>query len=258
MILGFVGTGAIAAAIVTGLSSEGGPRPLIRLSPRNAGVAARLASRFDNVTACGSNQAVLEASGTVVLAVRPQVAEEVLSGLRFSSSQVVISLVAGFSASRIADLVAPAGRIWRAIPLPSVAQRRSPIAVYPPGGPGAELFAPLGQVFGIEKEDHLNAFSTATSTMAAYFSFVGHIASWVARKGVPEEQAHEYIARMFAGLSDASLEESQRNFEDLATAHATPGGLNEQVMRDLTCRGVFDTLTEALDSVHRRATGQSA
>jgi pyrroline-5-carboxylate reductase len=58
---------------------------------------------------------------------------------------------------------------------------------------------------------------------------------------------------MFAGLADAGLEVSERSFEDLARAHATPGGLNEQVLRDLTDHGVFDTLTEALDSVHRRA-----
>jgi pyrroline-5-carboxylate reductase len=257
MTLGFVGTGAIATAIVTGLSSDGGLRHAIRLSPRNPAVAAGLARRFDNVSVCASNQEVLDASKTVVLALRPQVAEEVLSGLRFSSGQIVISLIAGFSARRVADLVTPAGRICRAIPLPSVAHRRGPIAVYPPGGAAAELFAPLGQVFGIEKEDHLNAFSTATSTMAAYFGFVGHIASWVARKGIPEQQAREYMSRMFAGLADAGLEMSKRSFEDLAADHATPGGLNEQVLRDLTDHGVFDTLTAALDAVHRRAAGQS-
>jgi pyrroline-5-carboxylate reductase len=257
MTLGFVGTGAITAAIVTGLSSEGGARPAIRLSPRNAAVAAGLANRFENVSVCASTQEVLDGSETVVLAVRPQVAVEILSGLRFSSAHIVISLVAGFPARRVAELVAPAEKIWRAIPLPSVAQRRGPIALYPPGGPPAELFSLLGQVFGIENEDQLNALSTATSTMAAYFGFVGHIASWVARQGMPEQQAREYVARMFAGLADAGLDASHQSFEDLATSHATPGGLNEQVLRDLTDHGVFDTLTDALDSVHRRATGRS-
>jgi pyrroline-5-carboxylate reductase len=106
-------------------------------------------------------------------------------------------------------------------------------------------------------EDHLNAFSTATSTMAAYFGFIGQIAAWVARKGVPEQQAREYMASMFAGLAAAGLETSQQSFEDLAEAHATPGGLNAQVLRDMTDRGAFEILNEALDSVHRRATGQA-
>jgi len=258
MTLGFVGTGAITTAIVTGLSGEGGPRQTIRLSPRNTAVAAELATRFDNVSVCASNQEVLDASDTVVLAVRPQVAQEVLSALRFSADHIVISLVPGFPVRRVAGLVAPAARISRAIPLPSVAKRRSPIAVHPPGGCAAELFDALGQVFGIENEDHLNACSTSTSTMAPYFSFVGCIASWMTRKGIPEQQARDYVARMFAGMAAAALEEPGRSFDDLATAHATPGGLNEQVLRDLTGDGVFDTLAGALDAVHRRATGQTA
>jgi len=257
MPIGFVGTGAITAAIVTGLSTEGGPRPAIRLSPRNAARASDLASRFDNVSVCVSNQEVLDSSETVILAVRPQVAEEVLSDLKFPPGQTAISVVAGFPTRRLASLGVPGGQVWRAIPLPSIAQRRSPTAVYPPGGPATELFAPLGRVFEIRVEDHLNAFSTATSTMAAYFGFIGQIAAWVARKGVPEQQAREYMACMFAGLADAGLETSQRSFEDLAEAHATPGGLNAQVLRDMTDRGVFETLSEALDSVHQRATGQS-
>jgi pyrroline-5-carboxylate reductase len=258
MNLGFIGTGAITTAMVTGLSSEGGPRHTIRLSPRNADVAAGLARRFDNVSVCASNQEVLDASDTVVLAVRPQVAHEVVSGLRFSSGHVVISLVPGFVVRRVADLVSPAHRISRAIPLPSVAQRRSPIAIHPPGGDAAELFATLGEVFGIEREDHLNACSTSTSIMAAYFSFVGRVASWMSRKGIPEQQAREYVARMFAGMASAGLEDPKRSFEVLAADHATPGGLNEQVLRDLTEHGVFDILTGALDAVHRRASGQSA
>src|SRR5205085_6596022 len=97
-----------------------------------------------------SNQEVLDVSDTVVLAVRPQIAEAVLSELQFASGHIVISLIAGLSSSRIADLVTPASRIWRAIPLPSVARKGGPIAVYPPGGAATELFATLGEVFEIE------------------------------------------------------------------------------------------------------------
>ena len=255
MTLGFVGTGAITEAIVTGLSAEGGLAPAIRLSPRNATVAAGLATRFVNVSVSASNQAVLDECGTVVLAIRPQVAEQVLTALRFAPEHIVISLVAGYSSSRIAELVKPASGIWRAIPLPAVAQRRSPVAVYPPGGAAAELFAPLGQVYGIEIEAHLNALSTATSTMAAYFAIIGHTAAWVAGQGLPEQQARAYVAQLFAGLAGTGLESSDRSAAELSAAHATPGGLNEQFLRHLTREGVFDVLTEGLESVHRRATG---
>jgi pyrroline-5-carboxylate reductase len=257
MSIGFIGTGAIAAAIVTGLSSYPGSRPSISLSPRNRTLSAALAARFDNVCVRASNQAVLDASETIVLAIRPQVAREVLSELHFSRDHVVISLVAGFPMRVLEDLAAPAIRIERAIPLPSVARRAGPTAVHPPGGAAAKLFAPLGQVFGIESEDHLNAFSTATSTMASYFGFMSSIASWMTAKGIPEDQARGYMARVFAGLAEAGIDHDSESFESLAAAHATPGGLNEQVLRDLTGHGVFEILNEALDSVHRRASGMA-
>ena len=61
MNIGFLGTGAITSAMVTGLCSEDGGRYGICVSPRNQGVSAQLAARFPQVTVAESNQAVLEA-----------------------------------------------------------------------------------------------------------------------------------------------------------------------------------------------------
>jgi len=94
--------------------------------------------------------------------------------------------------------------------------------------------------------------------MAAYFGFAGCISSWAARKGIAEQQAREHLSLMFAGLFDAGREGTGGGFEEIATAHATPGGLNEQVLGDLKANGFFDVFTAALDRVHLRATGHSA
>src|SRR5262245_27633435 len=75
MTLGFVGTGTIAAPIVDGLCSVRPETPIV-VSPRNAATAAALAARHGNVRVAKSNQEVLDTSDMVVLAVRPQVAEE--------------------------------------------------------------------------------------------------------------------------------------------------------------------------------------
>jgi len=72
MRLGFVGTGAITTAIVTGLSSSSPDQQVIRLSPRNSSIASKLASRFPHVSVASSNQDVLDSSDTIVLAVRPR------------------------------------------------------------------------------------------------------------------------------------------------------------------------------------------
>ncbi|MGH6894324.1 MAG: NAD(P)-binding domain-containing protein, partial [Dongiaceae bacterium] len=60
MRLGFVGTGAIASAIVTGLNASDAGRDAVLVSPRNPGIAAALAAKFANVAVAASNQAVLD------------------------------------------------------------------------------------------------------------------------------------------------------------------------------------------------------
>jgi len=105
MKLGFVGTGAMTSAIVGGLRSGAVERHCIRLSPRNPGIAADLASRFPAVSIATSNQDVLDGSEIVVLAVRPQIARNVVSKLRFRPDHRVISIVSGLSLRRVSDLV---------------------------------------------------------------------------------------------------------------------------------------------------------
>jgi hypothetical protein len=131
MQLGFIGTGEITLSIVTGLSSSGAPHS-IWLSPRNSAVAHGLANRFHGISVASCNQEVLDHSATIVIAVRPSAARDVLSELAFRLDHRVISLVSALSLRSLSELVAPAVRIARAVPLPSAAKRLSPTAIYPP------------------------------------------------------------------------------------------------------------------------------
>jgi pyrroline-5-carboxylate reductase len=257
MKLGFLGTGAITSAMVTGLNFPHDGKHSIVLSPRNAAAAHDLARRFPQVSAASSNQEVVDQCGTVVIAVRPQIAESVLSELRFRTDHKVISLVSGFSVRRLAGLVAPAASISRAVPLPSASRRRSPTGIYPRDGHTIGLFALLGAAFAVDTEHEFDALCTATATMATYFAFADGAASWLKRNGIPPEQARDYIARIYAGLADTAMEEPERSFQALAADHATRGGINEQVLTLLTAHGTFEKFSECLDGVMRRVTAAS-
>jgi len=256
MKIGFLGTGAISSAMITGLCSTGAEHS-IHVSPRNAETARDLARRFPQVTVASSNQEVVDASEIVVVAVRPPAAVEVLTALRFRPDHHVITLVNALSQQRAAALVAPAEHVVRAVPLPSTAQRRCPTAIFPADGPTEELFNLLGAAFAVETERQFEAFCTATATMATYFSLMDTIASWLSRNGIPPSQSRDYIARIFSGLADTAIEAPDRSFQTLASDHATPGGINEHIVKTLTGRGVFDTLSEILDAVMRRVTAAS-
>jgi len=120
--VGFIGVGTIAEALITGMCAAGEQRATFLLSPRNADIARRLAKRFSSVEVAGDNQAVIDGSDIIFLAVRPQVAADVLGTLKFRRDQRIVSLIATFDVARLRTLVAPASTIARAAPqFPGVA-----------------------------------------------------------------------------------------------------------------------------------------
>lgn len=252
MQLGFIGTGEITSSIVTGLSYLGVAAHPILLSPRNPAIARKLANQFESVSIACSNQEVLDHSDTIVIAVRPPAARSVLAELRFRPDHQVISLVSALPLRSLSELVAPAVRINRAVPLPSTAKRLSPTAIYPPDPKAYELFAALGTVFPVESEKEFDAICATTATIASYFAFTERIASWLAEKGVPESKATEYVARLLLGLATTAVDSPERSFQSLAAEHTTAGGINEQFLKLMAEHGLLTRVSEGLDAILHR------
>jgi pyrroline-5-carboxylate reductase len=140
--------------------------------------------------------------------------------------------------------------VTRAVPLPSVALRQGPTALYPPSQPIKALFNALGTAIELDDEDEFDAFATAT--MASFFSFASTVSLWMTRNGVATEHARTYVGAMLRGLAETSLATPGRDFAALAREHQTPGGLNEQVLKLITRDGSFVELDRALDAVLKR------
>jgi len=252
MRLGFIGTGKIASAIVTGLSSSDAEVESIRLSPRNFAIATDLRKRFARVSIASSNQEVVDYCDTVVIAVRSPVAGSVLSELRFRPSHSIISVVSALPLRRISELVSPASRIARAVPLPSTATRMGPTAIYPPDPIAYKIFAAVGTVFEVESEDEFEAICAATATIAASYAFLDVIAAWLSRNRVPEPKAREYISRMFLGLTRTAVDAPEETFQSLSNHHATIGGINEQFLKHMAENGFLESASRGLDAVLHR------
>jgi pyrroline-5-carboxylate reductase len=135
------------------------------LSPRNSAIANGLANRFHGISVATCNQEVLQDSDTIVIAVKPSAARDVLSQLHFRPDHQVISLVSALSLRSLSELVVPAGRIARAVPLPSAAKRLSPTAIYPPDPVAFELFAAVGTVFPVDRESEFDAVCATTGRL---------------------------------------------------------------------------------------------
>jgi pyrroline-5-carboxylate reductase len=249
--LGFIGTGTIAAAMIEGLAAAGVDSPIL-VSPRNAETANDLARRFGNVKIAANNQAVLDGSDLVILAVRPQIAGEVLPTLHFRPDHRVLSLIATVSLDWLHSVTAPAAAVARAVPLPPVARRQGPTAVFPADPIVCGLFDRLGTAITLDDESAFDVFTAATAIMGSYFAFAHTITAWMSEEGVAADKAHAFMAQMLKGLAGAASASPGRSFDQLADEHQTRGGINEQVYRAVTEGGVMADLDRALDAVLAR------
>lgn len=256
--VGILGVGTIAEALTVGLSSFEDRRAEILLSPRNEQTSSRLARRYPEVTVAPDNQAVLDGSEIVVLAVRPQVAAAVLGDLHFRPDQQVLSLIATFSTKQLSLLVAPATAISRAVPLPPVAERQGPLAVYTESAEVLRLLDGLGRLIRLEDEAHLDLTSAVTSLMGTYFGMMGSVDRWLIEQGFDPEKSRAFVDELFLNLASVAKRRPEESFPGLSKDYSTPGGLNEHAWRELQAAGWTDQLKGALDlildRIHGRAT----
>lgn len=252
--IGFVGTGAITAALVRGLNRHLDRAPRVYLSPRGERTAAMLDREFGNVSVCGSNDAVLAATPIVVVAVRSADAPDVLRELRFTESHVVISVVAGMSLATLAAAAAPASRVVRAIPLPWVAQGAGSTPIHPADPDAEELFNQVGDVIVTDSEAALEALSAASATVAAHLEQLQTITDWLAAQDVAPELAVRYVTQNFGRLGGSllDLDGAPDALGELARHHTTPGGLNEQFRAGLRVAGVPNATRRGLDALLAR------
>ena len=253
MRIGFIGTGVITSALVTGLcTAEAAGDLSIRVSPRNRDRADYLARTFDPVTVGRDNQDVLDHADVVFAAILPDQMAEVLEPLRFRSDQVVVSLLAGAGIAAVAEVVAPARRVLRVLPLPCVSRHVGPVAIHPDDPEIRALLTPLGRVLAVENEAEMAHLVVITGLMAPYYKLLRTVVDWAEGAGADPKTASDYTAAMFAAFSRLVEDLPDGRVDPLLKDSLTPGGLNALALETIEADGGFRHIEAALKAVHRR------
>jgi pyrroline-5-carboxylate reductase len=224
--IGFIGTGAIASAIVEGLCEGRDDAPEVFLSPRGESVGAELRRRYASVHVCADNQEVVDRSRVVVVAVRVPDRAEALAPLTVGDDKVVISAMAGVSLAELRGLIGSAAPLVRAIPLPAVRERSSATILHPEHPVATALFERLGGALHLPDEDAFVVYSVLTSTISTHYGYLAALADWAARQGVPSEDASRFLRAVFRNVGLSLGDE--RSLAQLTADHETPGGSNER------------------------------
>lgn len=255
MKLGFIGTGGITTALVTGLCTCPEAPDQITVSPRNRIRAQDLANNFPQVRIATSNQQILDDSEWIFLAVLPDKAQDIIADLNFREDHKIISLLSGTAVNQVALWTAPARQApVRVIPMPFVTRHIGPIVLYPHAEEVSEILAPLGQIIPVKTEHELEMLAALSALMAPYYGLVHHVVEWARAANLRPEEAINYTTSMFQALSILAREREDGDLEALMKESMTPGGLNELATRVIENNKGFTSWTDALTAVQERLT----
>ncbi|HHW54170.1 MAG: pyrroline-5-carboxylate reductase [bacterium] len=257
---GFIGAGAMGSALMRGIvQGDLVKAGSVFASDPDKGRLQEIVAEL-GINPVKDNGEVLEKADVVVLAVKPQVIEEVLEPLKgkWSPKQLVISIAAGISLQKLESYIqgAPVIRVMPNTPC-LVGAGAAGIALGSRAGEeegklAQELFAAVGEAF-IVPEDLLDAVTGLSGSGPAYcYLFIEALADAGVQEGLPRPIAQRLAALTLLGAARMVLE-TEKHPGELKDMVTSPAGTTIAAVSVLEKRAFRGTVIEAVRAASRRS-----
>ena len=262
--VGFIGFGTIGSSIAKGLLLQTTvPIKRIAVSRRSESKSSELKSLHpESVTVFDDNQEVLNESDVIFLCVLPEQMKEVLKKLKFNPTKhIMVSLV---STSVLSEMIELSGllesQVFKMICLPSVSRCEGTCLLVPPS-PSQQfksLFDSLGGTVECADEKLMNRAMIPCNLMGPLYGIMRNSRTWLEKQGMPADDASYLVARQYMAMVQDALRDCRdpQRFDKLI-AEQTPGGFNEQALRNLEGLGLHDIYDKTMDALLNRLEGKS-
>ena len=252
MRLGFIGTGKITSSVITGIYNSKISFDKIVISPRNINIAKKLKKKFRKINIAKTNQEIIDKCNWIFLAVTPKVGTKILPKLNFRNNQKIISFISTINLAQLRKIIKKKSIIVRAIPLPPISLGKGPVPICPPDKQVRNFFNKIGTTIEIKSEKYSKNFWATSGMMAPFYEILKVLSDWLVKKGINRNEAQKYITSLFVALSEDSVINSKKHLKYLVSESQTPGGLNEQAVKDLRKFGFYKSLGRSLDNILKR------
>ena len=252
MKLGFIGTGKITSSVITGICNSSIKYNKILISSRNKKISKKLKKNFKRIFIEKDNQKIVDNSNWVFLAVTPKIGEKIIKKLKFKSNQKIISFISTITLSELKKMIKVKSDIVRAIPLPPISLKKGPVPICPPNKMVKNFFNKIGSTIEIKNEKLSINFWSTSGMMASYYELLKVMSEWLIKRGIKRSDAQRYIATLFLALSEDAVVNSKKELKYLVKDSQTPKGLNEQGLKEMTKKGVYKSLINTLNNIHKR------
>ena len=259
--IGFIGAGNMATALISGLVNSGKDSSTIMASSPEQAQLETVSSKF-GISTSNNNKEVAKNCSTILLAVKPNIIEEVLNDIApfiESDKHLIISIAAGVI---IDDIQTPLGgrqRIIRAMPnTPASIQKgvtalcRNSHASTLDTKLAEEIFKSAGVTCWLE-EKSLDQYTALIGSGPAYVFYVIE-ALMEASKGldIKEEDIKRLLIDMIIGSSElAKISEDEPGI--LRNKVTSPGGVTQRAIEVLEENKTKEAIVNAIKEATKRS-----
>lgn len=257
--IGIIGCGNMGGAIIAGLSSSGIVNKILAADPDKKKTGF-FRAKF-KIKIAKSNKELVKKSNVVILAVKPQIVESVLSQVKegISKTKLIISIAAGITTKYIEQKLSAKTKVVRVMPnTPALIQEGMSLITAGRGVTGTDLklaqkiFATLGQT-GMVKESLFDAVTAISGCGPAYYFYLSEILINLAKKnGINDKLAQKIVKQTVLG-SAKLLNISEDNPQVLRSKVTSKGGVTEAAFKILEKKKIKETFRQAILSARKRS-----
>ena len=260
--IGFIGGGNMATAMIKGFVAAGLYRPeQIVVSDVDAAKRSALARRL-KVAATAANDEVVRAAPLLVLAVKPQIMDSVLAGLRphLTPRHLVVSIAGGWPTLRLEHGLGVGARVVRVMPnTPALLGKGMAVAVRGRHATEADerlvlrLLRTIGRARVVADERLLDAVTGLSGSGPAYvYLFAEALIAGGIAVGLTADAARELALQTITGAA-AMLQESGDSPADLRAAVTSPNGTTFAGLTEMERLGFSAAVQAGIAAATRRA-----
>ncbi len=258
--LAFIGAGNMSSAMIGGLCQSADSPFVIGLTNRTKEKCEPF--RQMGVTVFDDNIAALDWADMIVLGIKPQQYETVLTEFRtagFDGRKVFVSIAAGITTDAVCRMLGKNVPVVRAMPntpmlmgLGSTAVSRNALVTDEEYSHAKKIFSASGLVMDLP-EDKMNAVIAATGSSPAYlYLIIKAIYDEARAQGVDAPTLLDGICQMTAGAAQM-IRDSGDDPETLIKKVCSPGGTTERAMQVLCDEDLPGIIARAMQACTARA-----
>lgn len=257
--VGFIGGGNMARSLIGGLRKTHAEVPSMVFDPSAESLAA-LQADF-NIQPATSNQQLLEHADVVVLAVKPQAMQSILSQLDVSQYQgVVLSIAAGIRSQTLCKWLKQDIPLIRAMPNTPALVNCGATGLYANAQvtdtqkQHAELIMhAVGLAVWVENEDLIDAVTAVSGSGPAYFFLVMEAMQLAAEQlGLDSKTARTLTLQTALGAATLA-NQSDKSPAALRQHVTSPGGTTEQAINSFLDDDFISIFGKAIQAAYDRS-----